>query len=173
MKINGLNGYIIFLLILFSSRSYAKYGEDVSIYSIANGTLIYSYEYSNDEYVSADYAYELKGRWIKTANWKTFHTSDGYIMLQNAYSSNCLTFYGKGYQAIEKKCDVNDENQKIKPVLVSTGAVQLTYPLVKDEDICLYNHAGDSSFYVYTDSCSIKKKYLWSLVPILSDAEES
>lgn len=170
MKKNSVS--VIFTsFLLFSCFSKADYGEDVSIYNIADGTLVYSYRKTANSDVSADYAYELKGS--EKANWNLFYTDDGYIIFENIYSNNCLAYYGKGYQAIEKNCDTSDVNQKIKPKLMSTGAIQLRFPLIQEgSDTCLYNYAGSSNFYVYTDICLTNENYLWSLVPVLSNSSD-
>lgn len=169
MKVNLLNAYFILFFSSFSSYSSADYGENVSIYNIADGALVYSYSSTSNSYVSADYGYELKGNWKETANWMTYYTNDGHLMFQNVYSNLCLAFYGHGYQAVEVNCNENDGYQKIKPQLTNTGAVQLTFPFVSGST-CLYNYAGNENFYVYTNTCSTNKEYLWSLVPVLSDA---
>ena len=156
------------LLIFCHAASATSTGEIVSMYNIGNGVDTYSYSSSANSYVSADYAYNLKGSWAKNANWTILYLDNGYISLKNIYSQNCLQFYGKGYQAVENTCNSNNADQQFNTILTSTGALKLSIP--SQGNICFYSYAGNQHFYVYTDTCTDKKEYYWSLIPQLSDS---
>lgn len=164
--------YLFFFAMLSTNAFSAdyEYGEQISIYNVGNGVLIYSYESSPNQYVSADTAYELKGSWSTNANWQVVYVANGKIALKNLYSGLCLQFYGGGYQAVENTCNYDNADQQITPELTSSGALQLMF---KRQNVCLYAYAGDSYYYIYTDICSTAKEYLWSLVPALADSSLS
>lgn len=152
---------------LISFDASSAISDRVSIYNIADGTLIYSYSSSANKYISSDYAYKLKGKWNENANWDIKYLNNGSLQFKNVYSKLCLQYYGDRWQVIENTCNENNKEQHITPILSSTGAVKLKF---NSKDVCLYNYAGDQHFYVYSDRCGNDKKFLWSLVPRLNDS---
>jgi hypothetical protein len=145
----------------------ATEADRVSLYNVGNGTLIYSYSSTPNSYISADYAYKLKGKWADNSNWDVIYVGNGNMLFQNVYSRLCLQYYGNGYQVIENACNINDRDQQIKAVLSSTGAIRLQFD---GRAGCLYSYAGDNNFYIYSDICRVDKEYLWVLIPQLRDA---
>ena len=143
--------------------------ERVSIYNIGNGTLIYTFSSGPNTRVFADYAYNLRGSWANNSNWDIIYINDGTMLFKNVYTGLCLQHYWKGYQVIQNNCDKNNQKQHIKPVLSSTGAIKLKF---SNYNYCLYTYAGDSYFYIYSDTCRNTTAYLWSIIPQLRGASD-
>ncbi|MCK8560855.1 hypothetical protein [Yersinia ruckeri] len=137
----------------------------VSLYNIGSGTLLYSYEYEPNEYLSADYAYSLNASWNKNANWKTIYNENGTLSLKNEYSGLCLQNYFRGYQVIENHCDYALSSQQINMELVDTGAILLRFNSNSD---CLYIYPSVRHYYAYSDVCKGNDfYYYWTIVPPL------
>lgn len=159
------------LILLFSLAASAR---QVSIYNIADGSIIYTNSNSSNAYVDADPSFILKGRWYQNANWTVSYSSDGFVSFKNAYNSNlCLDFYYSGYQITQRTCNTADRDQQFELLPTDRGAVLIK---VKGRNECLYNYAGTSNYFVYTDTCPAKgstvgSQWLWALIPSLSAAK--
>lgn len=150
-----------------SSRVLEESNQAVSLYNIGSGTLVYSSEYKQKEYLSADYAYNLNGGWKENANWKYIYNRNGTVSFKNRYSGLCLQYYGTEYQVIEDTCDPLLRTQQINLELVSSGGMLMRF---NSNNECLYIHPGISHYYVYSDKCEeINFYHYWTIVPPLNN----
>ncbi|CNE94942.1 hypothetical protein QVN42_15275 [Yersinia nurmii] len=149
-----------------SSRVLEENNPAVSLYNIGSGTLLYSYEYKPKRYLSADYAYNLNGRWNENANWHSIYNRNGTVSFKNIYSGLCLQHYGTEYQVIENTCDPLLATQQINLELVSSGGMLMRF---NSNNECLYIHPGVRHYYVYSDKCEdIGFYHYWTIIPPLN-----
>ncbi|MFM0943099.1 hypothetical protein WFL13_04485 [Yersinia enterocolitica] len=137
-----------------------------SIYNVSHGALIYSYNNGANQYLWADYAHNLAGKWEPNANWKIIYNQDGTVSFANKKSGLCIEHYGTGYQIVENKCTKNHAKQRFNFELVDTGATLIKF---SHNEECIYMHSGNFYYSIYSDVCDKKKEnFHWAIVPPLA-----
>ncbi len=161
---------ILYLLIFPSPSTTTRSTnyDEVSIYNIHYGTLIYTYWDGANKNVHVAYPQQLNDRsYPERATWRKIYNSDGTISFESVvHPSLCLTYYySTGYDLTQEEC-IYDPSPKqrfnIEPT--ESGAYLLKFVSAPDE--CVHADSSQVTWFLRSERCvKDDDKFLWALIP--------